>query len=544
MKALMQTVLQISLYGGFAALGAWAACAVLRRLHAPERFLCWIWAAVGLRFVLPGGIPVFFTLPQTAAAEAAPAAQALSQWMADPALPLTELQNTPFTAPAAPSAVQAAVAQPGFTVWHAAAAIWALGVLAMLAQAVYSAYKLNRAVALACREADGCYGGPCVAQPFTMGVLRPKIYMPAGLAPELRGLILRHEKAHIKRRDPLAKTLAYGILCLHWFNPLAWLAFCQYERCMESACDEAAIRGQSEGVKNSYCEGILRFALHRPQTPPSLAFGQSSAKRRIVHLLQSQALGKRALALCVAFTALSCAACMAHPQFAPEKAQSMPVQSSSTAEETPEVPAGEETVQEAAVQQVGVPDLNNISEGARFYCPVEYESIKHADHGHTGDDLAAEAGTPVYAAAAGTVLNVMQQHFSYGKVITIQHEGGWLTRYAHLQDILVQEGQSVQLGEEIGTVGNTGYSTGYHLHFETYAPGAENIQRIEPGYVTAYPENDRLYLTAQQAAAVAQGDTSSLRMVWQTAPEESSPEESSSGAASQDVTADPSLEEP
>ena len=91
MKALMQTVLQISLYGGFAALGAWAACAVLRRLHAPERFLCWIWAAVGLRFVLPGGIPVFFTLPQTAAAEAAPAAQALSQWMADPALPLTEL---------------------------------------------------------------------------------------------------------------------------------------------------------------------------------------------------------------------------------------------------------------------------------------------------------------------------------------------------------------------------------------------------------------------------------------------------------------------
>lgn len=56
--------------------------------------------------------------------------------------------------------------------------------------------------------------------------------------------MLLHEQTHIRRGDPLTKPLFYAVACLHWFNPLAWLAFCTFERDMEAACDEAAVRGR------------------------------------------------------------------------------------------------------------------------------------------------------------------------------------------------------------------------------------------------------------------------------------------------------------
>ena len=60
-----------------------------------------------------------------------------------------------------------------------------------------------------------------------------------------RDAVILHERTHIRRGDPLTKPLFYAVACLHWFNPLAWLAFREFERDMEAACDEAAVRGQS-----------------------------------------------------------------------------------------------------------------------------------------------------------------------------------------------------------------------------------------------------------------------------------------------------------
>lgn len=84
---------------------------------------------------------------------------------------------------------------------------------------------------------------------------------------------------------------------------------------------------------------------------------------------------------------------------------------------------------------------------------------------HEGIDFNAEVGTPVYAAAAGVVISA-DYHPEYGNMIDVDHGEGLTSRYAHLSKSLVQAGQILRRGEQIGNVGNTGRSTGSHLHFE------------------------------------------------------------------------------
>jgi len=84
---------------------------------------------------------------------------------------------------------------------------------------------------------------------------------------------------------------------------------------------------------------------------------------------------------------------------------------------------------------------------------------------HTGIDMAVPKNTPVYAAESGVVI-VAQTWSGYGNCVIINHGGGLWTLYGHLNKILVEKGQTVKRGEEIGLVGMTGTATGYHLHFE------------------------------------------------------------------------------
>ncbi len=84
---------------------------------------------------------------------------------------------------------------------------------------------------------------------------------------------------------------------------------------------------------------------------------------------------------------------------------------------------------------------------------------------HSGMDFKAKSGTPVRAAAAGKVA-AAGRNGGYGRVVEIHHEGGMITRYAHLSRVGVSVGQSVAVGQVIGRVGSSGRSTGPHLHYE------------------------------------------------------------------------------
>ena len=486
MRSTVFAFLLLSARGGAAALAAWAVCKLLRRAHAPSRLLCWLWLAVGLRFVLPWGIPLSLPRPQnTQLAAAADTVQ--------------ELGELPLVAP--PPAVSApAAALPWYarlTPWHALAAVWAVGVAVLAVRGIVGYIKLKCHVALACKTSDGCYGGACVTAPFTLGILRPRVYLPDDLQGTARQAVLLHEQTHIRRRDPLTKPLFYAVACLHWFNPLAWLAFCTFERDMEAACDEAAVRGRPLPERNAYCESLLHFAVQGRSIPGSLAFGQGSVKERIVHLLHYRRLGAGALAVCAAVVGLSVTACMVRPQVEDAPATAAPPATAETAEPTP-APAPTSV---PAVAATALPTLDDAANSPRFVCPVKYKYISRfaTEYSHRGDDLCAAEGTEIYAAADGVVL-AAQEHYSWGNFVEIDHGTDadglrWVTLYAHMQSCAVQVGQTVTAGQVIGYVGSTGYTTGNACHFEMQVNGT----LVEPRYFTAYGGSDAAELTQEKA---------------------------------------------
>lgn len=101
---------------------------------------------------------------------------------------------------------------------------------------------------------------------------------------------------------------------------------------------------------------------------------------------------------------------------------------------------------------------------------VRVSPISGKIESHNGIDMAANAGEPIYAAASGTVID-SRYSSSWGNVVQIDHGGGIVTLYAHCTTRLVTKGQVVSAGDQIATVGTTGWSTGNHLHFTVYKNG-------------------------------------------------------------------------
>jgi LysM repeat protein len=114
---------------------------------------------------------------------------------------------------------------------------------------------------------------------------------------------------------------------------------------------------------------------------------------------------------------------------------------------------------------------------------------------HAGIDIKADVGTPILAAAAGTVL-VSAWERAYGRVIKIEHDDGFVTLYAHNLQNFVSPGDRVEAGAVIGTVGRSGRSTAYHLHFEVRRDG----MAFNPLHIL--PERDVMVARAEEA-----GDT-------------------------------------
>ncbi|MBD0334425.1 MAG: peptidoglycan DD-metalloendopeptidase family protein [Cyanobacteria bacterium Co-bin13] len=97
---------------------------------------------------------------------------------------------------------------------------------------------------------------------------------------------------------------------------------------------------------------------------------------------------------------------------------------------------------------------------------------------HQGVDIAGPVGTPIYAAATGTVVRSGWNSGGYGNLVDIRHPDGSMTRYAHNSRLLVRAGQEVRQGQQIAEMGSTGYSTGPHLHFEVHLPGSGTVNPV------------------------------------------------------------------
>ncbi|WP_427160956.1 M23 family metallopeptidase [Aliinostoc sp. HNIBRCY26] len=139
------------------------------------------------------------------------------------------------------------------------------------------------------------------------------------------------------------------------------------------------------------------------------------------------------------------------------------------------------------------------SSNTQFIWPTTgYISQGFRKYKHEGIDIAGPIGTPIMAAAAGTVIKVGWDEWGLGNAVEIKHSDGSVTVYGHNSSLLVSKGQQVQQGQIIAKMGSTGNSTGSHLHFEIYPNGkvASDPQRLLASPVASHTPPSPISSTA------------------------------------------------
>lgn len=200
--------------------------------------------------------------------------------------------------------------------------VWIVGVFVLVGYSVWTAVKLISFLSEAApveERADGSaeagvFEMDGVATPFVFGMIRPRIYLPAHLQSAERDYVLTHERVHIARKDYLVKLIGWGAVCLHWFNPLVWLAFRLMESDMEMSCDETVLRRLGEDVKQEYSRALL--SLSRAESGVSVspvAFSEGGLKSRIRNILNWKRGGIATAALLAVLLCVLAAGLMLNP---------------------------------------------------------------------------------------------------------------------------------------------------------------------------------------------------------------------------------------
>jgi murein DD-endopeptidase MepM/ murein hydrolase activator NlpD len=143
-------------------------------------------------------------------------------------------------------------------------------------------------------------------------------------------------------------------------------------------------------------------------------------------------------------------------------------------------PALEETLEEEATREAAFPSATPLKGSIDVSSEFGLRPNPFGGRGyelHNGIDFRGPIGTPIYATANGVVIKA-QHSGGFGKHVVIDHGYGYETLYAHLSDINVEVGDTVSRGKQIGALGNTGRSSGPHLHYTIYRQG----KAVNPRY--------------------------------------------------------------
>lgn len=163
--------------------------------------------------------------------------------------------------------------------------IWMIGILVMVIYSIVSYIRLHQTLLSSVKLHDNIYLADSISSPFVMGLIRPKIYLPSSLSEKERDYIILHEQHHIRRGDHVIKLLSFIALCLHWFNPLVWVAFNQSGKDMEMSCDEAVLRKLGEDIRVDYSASLISLATGRRIIAGApLAFGEGDTEGRVKNI--------------------------------------------------------------------------------------------------------------------------------------------------------------------------------------------------------------------------------------------------------------------
>ena len=299
MASIFMEILNRSIAAGWMILAVIALRGLLRK--APKWMICLLWALVAVRLVCPFSMEsVFSMIPsrETMHGEAIDrdgnyvdsgvrllddALNPMIRQSLDSAA-IPDAERKPHADAGAGTGAEANLMQ---RILFCAGIVWMAGIAGVWLYSVICYIRLRLKVRTAVRLQESVYVSEFVDTPFILGVLRPRIYLPAGLPEEVRPLVLSHEYAHLARRDNLWKVLGYALLCVYWFQPLCWVAYALFCRDMELACDESVIKSYDTHHRRMYSEALLACSLGRGSAfSQSLTFGELGVKERIKAVLR------------------------------------------------------------------------------------------------------------------------------------------------------------------------------------------------------------------------------------------------------------------
>lgn len=315
MQAAFARILNMSLTGSIVIAVVLLARLFLKR--APKIYSYALWAVVLFRLLCPlsitAGLSVLKPIPVTmrttpgvSSVVYQPVQQVLSRGGYVPAV-----QQQPV------SDQESEQVEPEVTVLQIAAYVWLTGASVMAIYSVVQYLTLRHRLVGAAPYREEIYLADHITTPFVLGVLRPKVYLPSETPEGERAFIIAHERHHIRRHDPLWKLLGYAALCLHWFNPLVWLAFALAGKDMEMSCDEAVIRHLGEDVRAEYSQALLRLATHKKIiTGMPLAFGEGDTKGRVMNMAKWKEPKLWVSLICLLLCTAILVACAVNPETA------------------------------------------------------------------------------------------------------------------------------------------------------------------------------------------------------------------------------------
>ena len=299
--------------------------------------------------------------------------------------------------------------------------------------------------------------------PMLIGLVRPLLLVPRSLrsfSDQQQQLIVAHELAHWRRRDPLLLHASLVLQLLFWFNPALRAIGARLNWAQELGCDRAVLAGSGQARRRDYAAALVaQLKLqHGAAGPAALAFGGAASdgmQGRIGLIRDGAPAGRRARAMALALlTALLLCGAMLQPVFA-WRADPAPVATVSAP------PAWRAPFAQPRVTSFfGAPRTSG-------------------KEGHNGIDFGARIGTPVLAVADGYVTistDRVDGMAQYGKVVAIEHANGLRSIYAHLDQRTLQSGAEVRAGQQIGLSGASGKVSGPHLHLEV----SDGTRRIDP----------------------------------------------------------------
>lgn len=312
MDKLFSTVVNMSMTGSIVILLVVLARFFLKRM--PKIFSYALWAVVLFRLLCPVSFTAPLSLLEPFQPEVQDTSGATSIVYFIPAEASEDFRFVPAETPAPESTPVAANPKPTWTAKDTLPWFWAAGFGAMILWSGIQYLLLRKKLIGAMPLSKNVYLADRIDMPFVLGILRPRIYLPSGIPEAERKFITAHEQHHIRRGDPLIKMLAFLTLCIHWFNPLVWLAFLLAGRDMEMSCDEAVIRRMGPQIRPDYSAALLRLTAHKKiiaGTP--LAFGEGDTKGRVMNMAKWKKPGLLGLAIGLVLCIVLVIVCGANP---------------------------------------------------------------------------------------------------------------------------------------------------------------------------------------------------------------------------------------